>query len=62
MLVAQRTVTHQASLPMKFSRQEYWSGELFLSPRNISKPGIEPGPLALQANSLPSEPYRKPCL
>ena len=26
------TVTHRAPLPMKFSRQEYWSGMLFPTP------------------------------
>jgi len=27
---------------MKFSRQEYWSGLLFLSPGDLPDPGIEP--------------------
>ena len=30
----------QAPLFMGFSRQEYWSGLLFLSPRDLSDPGI----------------------
>ena len=32
----------------------------FLSPRDLSDPGIEPRSPALQADSLPSEPPRKP--
>ena len=35
------TVAHQAPLFMGFPRQEYWSGLLFLSPRDL--PDIEPG-------------------
>ena len=42
------TVARQASLPMEFSRQEYWSGLPFPSSGNILDPGIEPGSLALQ--------------
>ena len=45
---------------MGFPRQEYWSGLLFPSPRDLSGPGIEPGSHALQADSLPSEPPGKP--
>ena len=33
---------------------------LFLSPGDLSHPGIEPGSLELQADSLPSEPPGKP--
>ena len=33
---------HQAPVSMQFSRQEYWSGLLFLSPRILPNPGIEP--------------------
>ena len=43
-------------LSMKFSRQEYWSGLPFLSPRDLPKPGIGPRSPALQADSLPTEP------
>ena len=28
---------------MEFSRQEYWSGLPFPSPRDLPNPGIEPG-------------------
>ena len=45
------TVAHQAPLSMGFSRQEYWSGLLFPSPRDIPDPEIEPRSPALQADS-----------
>ena len=40
---------------MEFSRQEYWSGQLFPSPGHLPKPGIEPRSHALQVDSLLSE-------
>ena len=45
---------------MGFSRQEYWSGLPFPSPRDLPKPGIKPGSPALQAHSLPTELWGKP--
>ena len=36
------TVAHQASLPMRLPRQEYWSGLPFPSPGDLSDPGIKP--------------------
>ena len=33
-----------------FSRQEYWSGLPFASPRDLPNPGIEPGFPVLQAD------------
>ena len=54
------TVAWQTPLSMEFSRQEYWSGLPFPSPGNLPNPGIELGPPTLQADSLPSEPPRKP--
>ena len=54
------TVASQAPLSMGFSRQEYWSGLPFLTPGDLSKPGIKPRSPTLQADSLPSEPPRKP--
>ena len=36
-------------------RQEYWSGLPFLSPGDLPQPGTEPGSVASQADSLPSE-------
>ena len=53
------TVALQVSLSMGFSRQEYWYVAVSSS-RDLSNPGIEPKSLALQADSLPSEPPRKP--
>ena len=49
----------QALLSMEFSRQEYWSGLPVASPEDLPNPGIEPGSLTLQADSLPSEPLEK---
>ena len=43
-------------LSMEFSRQEHWIGLPFPSPGDLADPGIEPGSLALQADSLQSEP------
>ena len=40
---------------MGFSRQEYWNGVPFPSPRDLPNPGIEPQSPALQADSLPAE-------
>ena len=45
----------QVSLPMEFSRQEYWSGLPFPLPGDLSNPGIEPTSPALQVDSLPIE-------
>ena len=42
--------------PMEFSRKEYWSGLLFLTPGDLPNPGIEPCLLCLlhqQVCSLP---------
>ena len=49
------TVARQAPLSMEFSRQEYWSGLPFPSPRDLPNPGIEPGSPALKAHYLPSK-------
>ena len=54
------TVAHQTPLTMEFSRQEYWSGLSFPSPRDLPDPGIEPGSPTLWADSLLSEPPGKP--
>ena len=42
--------------PWGFSRQEYWSGLPFPSPRDLLDPGIEPRSPTLQADALPFEP------
>ena len=46
---------------MGFSRQEYWSGLPFPSPEDLPDPGIKPGSLAEQADSLPFELQGSPC-
>ena len=54
------TVARQAPLPMRFSRQEYWSGLPVRPPHN---PGIEPAcPVspALAAGFFTTEPPGKP--
>ena len=45
---------------MGFSRQEYWNGLSFPSPKDLHDPGIKPGSPPLQADSLPSEPSGEP--
>ena len=54
------TVARQASLFMRFSRQEYWIGLPFPSPGDLPDPGIEPRSPALQGVSLPTELPGKP--
>ena len=54
------TGAHQAPLSIEFSKKEKWSGSPFSSPGDFPDPVIEPGFPALQADSLPSEPPRKP--
>ena len=56
------TVAYQAPPSMGFSRQEYWSGLPFPSPKDLPDPGIEPGSPAFQADALTSEPPGKPCI
>ena len=53
------TVAYQASPSMGFSRQGYWSGLPFPSPRDLPNPEIEPGSRTLQADFLASEPPGK---
>ena len=50
------TAAHQASLSMRFSGQEYWSGLLFPSPGDLPNTGIKTEPPVihpLQVDSLP---------
>ena len=54
------TLAQQAPLSMGFPKQEYCSGLPFPSPRDLPDPGAEPGSLALQADSLPTEPQGSP--
>ena len=50
------TVAYQPPPSMGFSRQEYWSGLPFPSPRDLPDSGIRPGSPALQTYALISEP------
>ena len=45
---------------MRFPGPEYWSGLPFPSLGDLPNPGIEPGSLALQVDSLPAKPPGKP--
>ena len=47
---------------MGFSRQEYWSGLLFLTLGDLLNSGIEPRFPTLKADSLASEPLGKPII
>ena len=60
--VTPRTIARQAPLSMEFSRQEYWSGLPLPPPEDLPDPGIKPRSLALQADSLTSEPQGKPLI
>ena len=44
-----RTVAHQVSLSMGFSRQEYWSGLPCLAPGDLPNSEIEPASLVSSA-------------
>ena len=46
------TAACQAPLSMEFSRQEYWSGLPFPSPRDLPNPGTEPESLMFPASSV----------
>ena len=49
------------TIHLVFSKPEYWSGQPFLSPGDLSNPGIETKSPTLQMDFfLPAEPQRKP--
>ena len=54
------TVAHKAPLSMEFSRQEYWSGFLFLTPAVFPYPGIKSMSSALAGRIFIAEPPEKP--
>ena len=58
-LVTPWTVTCQSPLPMRFSRQEYWSGLPFPSSGDFPNSGTEPRCLALHVDSLPTDLWGK---
>ena len=47
-------------MSMEFSRQEYWNGLPFLTPRDLPNPGIEPTYPALADGFFTTAPPRKP--
>ena len=56
-------MARQASLSMRFSRQEYWSGMSFPPPGDLPNPGIEPRSLsspALAGRFFTTKPPGKP--
>ena len=57
-----QTVDHQASLPMVFPRQEYWSGLPFPSPGDLPDPGIKPTSPAMAGRVFTTEPPWGSCL
>ena len=59
-LVTPWTIVHQATLPMEFSRQEYWSGLPFPSLGDLSNPGIKPRSPVLAGSFFTTEPTGKP--
>ena len=56
------TLACQVPLSVGFSRQEYWSGLPCPPPEDLPDPGIKPGSLALQADSLPLTLQGNPCV
>ena len=52
------TVAHQATLPMEFSREEYWSGLPCPTPGDCPNPGIKPGSPALAGGFFNTESHR----
>ena len=53
-------VACQASLSIRFPRQEYWRGLPFPSPRHLPNPGIEPTSPLLAGRFFITEPPGKP--
>ena len=56
------TVAYQAFPSLEFPQQRCLSRLPFPSPGDVPDPGKEPESLALQADSVPSEPPGKPLL
>ena len=54
------TIASQAPLPMRFSRQEYWSRLPFPPAGSLPDPETEPRFPTLEADSLTSEDRRSP--
>ena len=54
------TIAHQASLPMGFPRQEYWSGLPWSPPGDLPDPGTESASPAVASRFFTAEPSGKP--
>ena len=54
------TIAHQAPLSTGFSRQAYWNGQTFPSPRDLPDPGIEPESSVLVGGFFTIESPGKP--
>ena len=54
-------VAHQTPLSMRFPRQEYWNGLLFLSPGDLPDPGIKLKSPALAGGFFTSQPVNMKC-
>ena len=54
------TVARQVPVSMEFSRQEYWNGQPFPSPRDLPDPGIEPASPVLAGRCFRLAPPGKP--
>ena len=54
------TLAHQAPLLVEFSRQESWSGLLFLTPGDLLDPGMEPVSPELTGGFFTTAPPQKP--
>ena len=54
------SIAHQAPLSTGFSKQEYWNGLPFPSPRDFPDPGSEPAFPTLVGGFLTTEPPGKP--
>ena len=59
-LATPRTIAHQASLSMGFSKQEYRSGLPFPTPGDLPDPGIKSVSLASSARYFTTESPGKP--
>ena len=57
-----QTVACQAPLPMRFPRQEHWSGLPVPSSGDLHDPGVEPTPSALAGRFFTTEPPGKPII
>ena len=59
LFVTPQIIACQAPLSMGFSRQEYWSGLLLPTPKDLLNPGTEPVPPALAGGFFTTEPSEK---